>query len=558
VGSSPPPLPPSPSHCRNLTDACLVHLKGVRVLKMSDNPGFTGLGFGAFRVPAGRTAAAGTRLTLEKLNVSNCFGLKDQAFNFLEGLHTLHMDGCTQLNLGRVFAHLDGVKVLSISECDQETKGHGAFAHAFEHLKGIEVLHMSGCHQASIHDEGLAHLAGIRKLFMNHCSGLKLSAKGFRALSGILELDLIGSGQELLEAAHAALGEGVVHPPLSHATTHATSTATSLQFLPKATNPTLSGGGASSGGGAALHPPVTRDGRPDFGLPIKGDLAVWRERYRLAGYEVPASANLDHRFDLKDADLEALAGIQQVSLSYCTGITDAGFAKLAGVLVLDASHTNLGDAGLRALTSVGKLYANGCQRITDAGIAAIGKGLHTLHAEHLNKLTEAALGHLKGCKTVWLSYTTQAWTDNALALLKNVQVLDVTGCRNAVFTDAGFAHLKSLHKLYMSNTCFSITPAAFTKALPDSAQLLVLDMVNAVTRNPAAGDNHRSGNGPELLAAALSRGYKVQPKTKGLLLAGATLQPNCKHTCECQQQQQLPNAPGTLVSYCAPLLPPHP
>ena len=57
------------------------------------------------------------------------------------------------------FAHLAGVRALSMSFCDNPALTRAAFAH----LRGVHTLWMSGCNQASLGDAAFAHCAACTR-----------------------------------------------------------------------------------------------------------------------------------------------------------------------------------------------------------------------------------------------------------------------------------------------------------------------------------------------------------------------------------------------------------
>ena len=106
---------------------------------------------------------------------------------------------------------------------------------------------------------------------------------------------------------------------------------------------------------------------------IRGDLRKWR-----ACFSDARCANVSGRWDLTDADLVHLCGVEEVNLSWCAQITDAGLAHLRGVRILNiAGCMQITDAGLAHLTGIHTLDMGYCAGITDAGLAHL-TGIHTL------------------------------------------------------------------------------------------------------------------------------------------------------------------------------------
>ena len=153
--------------CTAVTDAALVHLRGIRVLDMSQCHQAT-------ITDAGLAHLVG----IQKLCIAGCSQatLTDAAFAPLRGIRALNMRACGQLT-DAVFAHLKGIHTLLMDYC-RLTITDAALAH----LRGIHSLGLEGC-SVSITRAGLAHLAGITNLGMFGCSeGANAAAEGLGLL----------------------------------------------------------------------------------------------------------------------------------------------------------------------------------------------------------------------------------------------------------------------------------------------------------------------------------------------------------------------------------------
>ena len=148
--------------CTAVTDAALVHLRGIRVLDMSrcDQPTITDAGLAHL-------------VSIQKLSVAYC----------------------TQATLtDAAFAPLRGIRVLNMGRCRQLTDA------AFAHLKGIHTLLMWFCHQPTITDAALAHLKGIKCLVLYECN-FPFTEVGLAHLKGITRLHMFGANAASIAAA---------------------------------------------------------------------------------------------------------------------------------------------------------------------------------------------------------------------------------------------------------------------------------------------------------------------------------------------------------------------
>ena len=148
--------------CEAVTDAAFVHLRGIRVLDMTDcsQPAIT-----------------------------------DAGLAHLVGIQKLSIAGCSQATLtDAAFAPLRGIRVLNMSHCQQFTDA------AFAHLKGIYTLFMWDCDQPTITDAALAHLKGIKCLVLHSCS-IPFTELGLVHLRGITRLHMRGANAASIAAA---------------------------------------------------------------------------------------------------------------------------------------------------------------------------------------------------------------------------------------------------------------------------------------------------------------------------------------------------------------------
>lgn len=123
---------------------------------------------------------------IKKLGISNCTKLSDAAFQYLEGIHTLYMNGCNQTTItDAAFVHLKGIHTLHMRGCNQNTITDAAFAN----LKGIHTLNLNWCHQRTITDAAFEHLTGIHKLEMMGTAPDTVTGAAFQHLRGIHELN---------------------------------------------------------------------------------------------------------------------------------------------------------------------------------------------------------------------------------------------------------------------------------------------------------------------------------------------------------------------------------
>ena len=143
----------------DLTDADLVHLRGVEEVNLRDCTQITDAGLAHLR---------GVRV----LNIARCALITDAGLAHLTGIHTLDMVDCARITDAGL-AHLTGIHTLDIS---RELFGPPSLITdaGLAHLTGIHTLNMRECRQ--ITDAGLAHLTGIHTLGMRGCFAATVTA----------------------------------------------------------------------------------------------------------------------------------------------------------------------------------------------------------------------------------------------------------------------------------------------------------------------------------------------------------------------------------------------
>jgi hypothetical protein len=185
----------------------------------------------------------------------------------------------------------------------------------------------------------------------------------------------------------------------------------------------------------------------DLRTRITGPLRHWR-----ASFPKAKAASIRGRSDLRDADFDALRGLESLDMGSCApahaldGISDAAFERLrgisrlsmpyccseritdlaldcvAGVREIDVSFcTNFSDAGFASLAGVQKLFAGGCVQLSDAALTHLA-GLHTLSLFGCRQqgLTRGAFAHLRGIKELVVYDSRPDLVDAASAVLGEV------------------------------------------------------------------------------------------------------------------------------------------
>jgi hypothetical protein len=189
--------------CIFVTDAAFKHLKGIRVLDMSQckqntitNAAFAHLADVEVLAMQWCTQSTITDEAFQGLKklVSldiSCTRFTDSTLSCLEGIHTLKMSRCHRIT-DAGFKHLKGIHTLDMYSCNQRTVTDAAF----EHLKGVHTLDMSHCNQETITDKAFAHLGDIHTLIMSHCHQETISHRAFEHLKSLRVLDVTGCNRE--------------------------------------------------------------------------------------------------------------------------------------------------------------------------------------------------------------------------------------------------------------------------------------------------------------------------------------------------------------------------
>jgi hypothetical protein len=171
---------------------------------------------------------------------------------------------------------------------------------------------------------------------------------------------------------------------------------------------------------------------------IQGSIAAWRRCFPRARCANVRNLRLPpyRRVPVVDADFEHLAGLRELNLCGCKGITGAGFAHLRGIRSLDIL---------------------GCSGITDAAFVHL-RGIHTLDTSRCEGITDAALVHLRGIHTLTAAYCAGI-PGAGFAHLAGIQSLDVYDCAG-ITADAVFGHLRGLSYLGMHGCSADAVAAA--------------------------------------------------------------------------------------------------
>ncbi len=101
-------------------------------------------------------------------------------------------------------------------------------------------------------------------------------------------------------------------------------------------------------------------------LKINTQMIVYYSLYLImVGQEI----DLTHCDNITDAGLAYLSGVRNITLWGCRNITDAGLSHLSGVQEIDLRWCdNITDAGLAHLTGVQHINLTWCRNITNNGL----------------------------------------------------------------------------------------------------------------------------------------------------------------------------------------------
>ena len=188
-----------------------------------------------------------------------------------------------------------------------------------------------------------------------------------------------------------------------------------------------------------------------------------------------------------DSDLAQFKGftaLQQLDLTLCTHVTDAGLAQLGRLPALRTLYlysTQVTDAGMTQLKNFPALQALSLDRtrVTDAGLVHL-KNLTALQTLTLREthVTDAGLPQIKGLTTLqFLCLDNTQVTDAGLAQLKGLTALKELSLDCTQVTDSGLLELKNftaLEYLCLDYTQVTDTGLATLKAFP-ALHLLALN-----------------------------------------------------------------------------------
>lgn len=167
----------------------------------------------------------------------------------------------------------------------------------------------------------------------------------------------------------------------------------------------------------------------DMGTRIQGSLHAWRTCFPCA-----RAASVRGRTELVDSDFVHFAGIAALDMGgiaprgCAAGITDAAFAHLRGVSRLwmpQCGSVRITERALDAIAGIRELDISFCSQFPDSAFARIA-GIHTLIAGGCMQLTDGAMEHLAGIHTLSLFGCRQATlTSSAFKSLRGIKELVV-------------------------------------------------------------------------------------------------------------------------------------
>jgi len=191
--------------------------------------------------------------------------------------------------------------------------------------------------------------------------------------------------------------------------------------------------------------------------------------------------------------------LQKLNIRLCRNLTDAIFASMPHIKVLDISgNPQFTDAALIHLRQIDILKIGGCNQITDAALSRF-RNIKILSITACNQLTDEAFVNLNGIEELTMMGCNQVTiTDAAFANLRGIKKLDISHCSQKTITDAAFANftgIKSLNMSYCNQK--TITAAAFVHLV--GIKELQMDYCK-----------------PDLIAAAQALGLPIKPMGIGL------------------------------------------
>ena len=202
---------------------------------------------------------------------------------------------------------------------------------------------------------------------------------------------------------------------------------------------------------------VTEQPWEDGATAIQGSLAACRAcfpRALFANVARMSSCGGEVRTaPVADADFVHLAGLRELNLLGCWGVTDAAFVHLRGIRSLEMCL---------------------CHRVTDAAFVHL-RGIHLLDMSPCLQLTDAAFVHLRGIRTLNMSQCIQpAITDAAFVHLRGIRTLVMWNCAQATVTGATFGVLAGVGALIVQECNGQAQAAARALRLPVPRSLIDL------------------------------------------------------------------------------------
>lgn len=183
--------------------------------------------------------------------------------------------------------------------------------------------------------------------------------------------------------------------------------------------------------------------------------------------------------DIKQVCSKIVVKLKEVVISFCTNLTDNAFKYFKGIHSLNMSHCcqeTITDEAFKHLSGIKNLNLFNCHQktITEKALEHI-KGVEILDVSHTNNkmMTDKAFKFLGSVEELTMLCCPQdTITDEAFKHLPNVRSLDISQCTQNSITGKGFKYLKKIHTLTMCE-CEQITAPNASKYLKD---IKVLDV----------------------------------------------------------------------------------
>ena len=207
---------------------------------------------------------------------------------------------------------------------------------------------------------------------------------------------------------------------------------------------------------------------------ILGSIGAWRAcfpRARCANVRKRSRDDAWRVAPVVDADFVHFVGLWELDMTSCMAVTDAAFAHLRGIRVLNmqmCDQPTLTDAAFAHLVGIQKLSIFGCEQatLTDAAFTHL-RGIRVLNMSYCRQFTDAAFAHLQGIHTLFMRHCNlPAITDAALSHLRGIHSLGMELCSQATITEAGLAHLVGIANLGMRDCSETAIAAAEDLGLP--------------------------------------------------------------------------------------------